>query len=395
MHHGALGIIRSGGRLGIPVFDMHGGGPVGLGRSRYNRGSITLPRGADAEQRLAALHEFSRRHGRAVLIPVDDASAMFVSDYTASLAEGFLFPHQPPGLARALASKREMHRLCLEHRIPTPAALFPETEAEISDYAGEAAFPVVVKRIDNSLWAAPDAPSVAIAQGPQELLDAFRLMRSSQSSNVMLQEYIPGTAETIWMLNGYFDSQSRCLLAFTGQKIRQSPPYRGATTLGVCRPNQTVEEITKRFMKALGYRGILDLGCRWDARDGQYKLLDVNPRIGATFRLFVARDGMDVLRALYLDLTGQAVTDDVQPDGRRWLVELLDVRSAWTYMRAGDLTMKSWLASLRGVDELAWWARDDPLPLLFQSCWLFSTAARRRVGASMRRARRLRPGVRS
>ena len=43
-------------------------------------------------------------------------------------------------------------------------------------------------------------------------------------------------------------------------------------------------------MKELGYRGILDIGYRYDARDGRYKVLDVNPRIGATFRLFVGAE---------------------------------------------------------------------------------------------------------
>ena len=33
----------------------------------------------------------------------------------------------------------------------------------------------------------------------------------------------------------------------------------------------------------------------------------MNPRIGCTFRLFAATNGMDVARALYLDLTGQPV----------------------------------------------------------------------------------------
>ena len=48
-------------------------------------------------------------------------------------------------------------------------------------------------------------------------------------------------------------------------------------------------------MKEVGYRGILDIGWRYDARDDRYKLLDVNPRLGASFRLFVGKGGMDVL----------------------------------------------------------------------------------------------------
>src|SRR5216683_4807846 len=113
--------------------------------------------------------------------------------------------------------------------------------------------------------------------------------------------------DTGWIFNGYFNRKSECLIGFTGKKIRQCPVHTGSTSLGICLANEEVENTTKRFMKSIGYRGILDIGYRYDARDGTFKVLDVNPRIGATFRLFVDANGMDVVRALYLDLTEQPV----------------------------------------------------------------------------------------
>ena len=122
------------------------------------------------------------------------------------------------------------------------------------------------------------------------------------------------------------------------------------------------------LMRAVGYRGILDIGFRFDARDGQYKLLDVNPRIGGTFRLFVGPDGTDVLRAMYLDLTGQRVPATSLCEGRRWIVEPLDLLSSLTYLRRGDITLRGWVRSLRRVREAAWFALDDPAPFL--ALWL-------------------------
>ncbi|MDP2736014.1 MAG: hypothetical protein Q8P12_07465 [bacterium] len=71
------------------------------------------------------------------------------------------------------------------------------------------------------------------------------------------------------------------------------------------------------FAKAIGYRGVLDIGFRFDHRDGLHKLLDVNPRIGSLFRLFTSDNGMDVVRALYLDLTVQPVIAGQALGGRR------------------------------------------------------------------------------
>jgi predicted ATP-grasp superfamily ATP-dependent carboligase len=123
-----------------------------------------------------------------------------------------------------------------------------------------------------------------------------------------------------------------------------------------------VEETTRRFMRAIGYTGILDIGYRYDARDGKYKLLDVNPRLGAAFRLFVADNGLDVVRALYLDMTGQAVPAGRIVPGRKWFVENYDLVASLKYARDGRLNARGWITSFRGVRESAWFAADDIRP---------------------------------
>lgn len=398
MHHGALGVMRSAGSLGIPVFyaqrEHEGDRRSPIGRSRYSRGSLPLPRDAPDDRTLEILRELAADHDGAILLAVDDASAMFVADHSDALKDVFLFPGQPSGLARALADKRAMHRLCLEHAIPTPLVAYPGSEADVHRHAAQATFPVVAKRIDASQPVAHATPNVIVANDRDELLAAYRLMEDPGLHNVMLQEHIPDTPQANWMFNGYFTGDSECLVSFTGHKLRQSPPDAGATTLGVCRSNPTVDETTRRFMRAVGYRGIVDADYRFDSRDGQHKLLDVNPRIGSSFRLFVAADGIDVLRALYLDLTGQQVPAAThQTDGRRWLVEPQDLRSSLIHVRRDELTVGEWLRSLRHIDETAWWARGDPWPFIAMAASLLTGRLQKRLcGIRALRWRRGRPG---
>ena len=77
---------------------------------------------------------------------------------------------------------------------------------------------------------------------------------------------------------------------------------------------------------------------RFDPRDGEYKVLDVNPRIGSTFRLFTGRRGIDVARALYLDFVGERFEPDEPADGRRWVVENYDLAAAAGYARSCCVT---------------------------------------------------------
>jgi D-aspartate ligase len=363
-HHTSIGITRSLGRLGVPVYGVHGDPRAPSALSRYCAGNFLWDfDGATADASLDFLASVAERvGGHPILMPTDDISAIFVEDHADRLREHFVFPSQPPGLARSLSSKKEMYAICKRLDIPTPETTFPQSRDEVLRFLETAVFPVVIKGIDARLVQQLTGGGKVIVDSAEGLLAAYERMESPERPNLLLQEYIPGGAESVWMFNGYFGDSSECLLSFTGQKIRQYPTYTGQASLGICVPNPAVEELTKTMMKRLGYRGILDIGWRYDARDGKYKLLDVNPRIGATFRLFVASNGMDVARALYFDLTGQVVPAAAARAGRRWLVENYDLAAAWKYWRDGVLTVPDWLRSFRGVEEAAWFARDDLKP---------------------------------
>ncbi len=212
-----------------------------------------------------------------------------------------------------------------------------------------------------------NARTKAIVRDPRELLASYEIMQDSDQPNVMFQEFIPGGEDANWMFNGYFNAESDCLFGLTGKKLRQYRPYAGITSLGVCLPNPAVAETTISLMKTIGYRGALDIGFRFDARDGQYKVFDINPRIGCTFRLFVSDTGMDVARALYLDLTGQKIAAGNAIHGRKWIVEDLDLASSFRYWRDGKLSAKEWARSFAGIQEGAFFALDDPGPIVSQA----------------------------
>jgi len=371
--HCGVGVLRSLGRLGVPVYCVHGDSTAPSLRSRYSR--RTFDWDIERESPRASvdyLVDVARTIGdRPILIPTEDASCLFVDEHAEALAEGYRFPQRPPGLAQALSSKERMYHLCREFGIPTPETSFPNGREDAEEFARTATFPVMMKGVDNREFQEHPGAGKMIATSREHLLSTYDQMTGGLARRaVILQEYIPGGASSVWMFNGYFDERSECVLGITGQKLRQYPPYIGQTSLGYCVENPTVQALTSRFMKAVGYTGILDIGFRYDARDGQYKLLDVNPRVGSAFRLFVARNGLDVVRALYFDLTGQQVPQASARERRKWVVENYDLVSSAKYYRDGVLRPGEWLRSFRGVEESAWFAPDDLRP--FGAMWMQS-----------------------
>ena len=363
--HGGLNIIRSLGRLGVPVYNVDPNPLAPAYFSRYCHGKFLW----DIEHRPAQesaeyLLQVREKIGKpCILIPTTDRTARLVTAQAHVLRKGFIFPKQSAELTDTLSSKMGMYQLARRHNIPTPEAVFPKSREDVLSFLDRARFPIMLKGIDGQRLWDKTGKKMFIVRSKDELLARYDAAEDLENPNLMLQEYIPGGDDSVWMFNGYFNESSECLVAFTGRKIRQSPVYTGSTSLGICLHSETVKNLTVEFMRALGYTGILDIGYRYDARDGEYKVLDANPRIGATFRLFVGQNGMDVARALYLDLTKQEVVSYPAKEGRKWVVEDLDLVSCYRYHRDGKLTFKQWISSFRGVEEAAFLSSDDPLPV--------------------------------
>ncbi len=360
----ALAVTRSAGRLGIPVFSVCHDARDPATRSRYAAGDLALSSTAPEGEWVDALIEMRPQLGRAILLPIDDLAAVTVNDHQDRLVQHYAMPLAPPGIQRRLASKRELWRVCQELDVPTPRSTFPADEAQLREQAAEHGYPLVVKRTER--WLAPRdqaAPSVYIAHSLEQLLAAYARMESDVAPQVMLQEYIPGGSDAVWTFNGYAGDGGECLCAFTGRRLRQQGPRTGETTLGICAANPTVDALGRRLLRQLDYRGIVDIGFHYDRRDGLYKLFDVNPRLGSSFRMFAADNGIDVVRAMHLDLTGRPVPESKVTDGRKWIDERGDLATSIKLTRERALGLRSWARSLKGLDEAAWWARDDPVPL--------------------------------
>ncbi|MEV7594144.1 ATP-grasp domain-containing protein [Streptomyces sp. NPDC089922] len=387
-HHGTLGAVRSLGRKGVEVHAVveAGGGPVV--RSRYLRAVHAGPAGGldpeAPEALLECLTGVSERIGRpAVLIAMDDLSAIAVSRIAPALRERFRIPHQPDNLPARVADKAELSRLCSRWDVPHPETVVPASGAEAAEAAWRLGPPVVAKW--SRPWLLPAGAdglrSTTLVRTPAEARRLYE--RSAEAgSRLLLQRFLPAGPDTDWFFHGAFARGGRPLLAGSGRKELSWPVRTGLTAVGRWLPDPAVEEAALRLAERLGYQGILDLDFRRDER-GVFRLVDFNPRPGAQFRLFADAAGLDVVRATYLDLTGQQVPQPSGGPGRVFVAENYALLAA---VRGGALprgraagpartgparTAGTGAASPavrpgagRGRVETAWFAADDPGPFV-------------------------------
>jgi len=370
-HHGGLGVIRSLGRAGVDVYGVHEDPLAPASRSRYLTDRVVWRPDPDRPERvLAGLARIAHRIGRrSVLIPTDDAGAILLAEHGATLRQWYAFADPPAALPRRLAGKASLAALCRDLALPTVESIETADPVVAQRFAERVGYPVVAKlalpwRDTGGLRSTTMVPD-------RRTLDRVFAV----GVPLLVQEYVPGTD---WFFHGYCDAGSVCRPAFTGRKHRSYPPHAGLTSLGECVPDAALGAAMVTLLARLRYRGIVDCDLRRDARDGRFRLLDCNPRIGAQFRLFETTDGVDVARAAHLDLTGRPVPDGDPIAGRRYVVENYDLLAAAGYLRRGELDARGWLRSLRGVDETAWFARDDLVPfglMCLRTAW---RAVRRR-----------------
>ncbi len=390
VHSGGVGVIRTLGRVGVPVYAITEPGLTPAAASRYLAGRFIwrVTGHEDHRQLVAGMCEIGEVIGKPVVaVPADDEAAVLIAEYQSELSDHFLIPPVTPGLPRKLASKTGLFELCVEHGVPAPASVTPRTSAEAAAFAATATFPVVIKNAE--VWERrqrPVVPGTTVVRSERELLDLIdKAARSpagsaggSRSPGAILQEYIPPEHGQDWFVHLYCDANSTCRVLFTGLKVRSWPPGAGVTACAYSILNPVVAAVAERFCARIGYIGIADLDLRLDLRDGQYKLVDFNPRAGNQFRLFETQAGIDVVRAQHLDLTGRPIPPSPQVTGRRIIVEHADVPARIAYRRRPGLRRQaSSVKPGHTSTEYAWLATDDPFPFWVMTRHVAGAAARR------------------
>ncbi|MEU6662516.1 ATP-grasp domain-containing protein [Streptomyces sp. NPDC046821] len=369
-HHGTLGAVRSLGRAGVDVHVVAASERSPVRRSRFLSGAHPPP-GPDAPP--AEVGAVLRRvaaqvAGPAVLIPMDDAGAVAVSRLRAELLTRYLLPDQPAGLAERVADKARLPEVCAAAGISHPATVTPESPEEARSAVRELGLPVVAKW--SRPWLVPPGTGLRSTRVLHSADEAAALYERTgeAGSRLLLQAYLPASAGGDWFFHGHVDRRGVLRGGGAGRKQRSWPRGAGLTTVGRWVPNPDLEALVDRLVTTLGYRGILDADFRVDPRTGRYCLLDLNPRPGAQFRLFADDAGLDVVRALHLDLTYRRPPAPRTVPGRMFVVENYAPFSALRGARAGR--------------ELAWYSRDDPGPgLAMAGLWCRHVAGRLWRGA--------------
>jgi len=373
----ALGVVRSLGRRGIPVWVINQGGHLVAAASRYVRRRLPWPAGDERGKLdfLLALCATHRLNGW-MLIPTDDYTVGLASVHHEALANAYQLTVPAWEKLRWACDKRLLHQLAGKLQVHQPWTACPSNREELESL--DCPFPVILKpavRLEPSSLAIPKA---WLAEDRASLLTRYEEASALLSpENLIIQEIVPGGGEAQFSYAALC-KDGRSLASVVARRTRQFPRDFGQFSTYV----ETVDapeiiEPAERLLAALRLTGLVEVEFKQDPRNRQFKVLDINPRVWGWHTLS-RRAGVDFPYLLWLLARGEPVPHLRGRAGERWVHMSADLRMAIEEMLAGRLSLRSYLHSLRGPRESAIFSWDDPMPGLLDLP-LFAYAAGKRL----------------
>jgi D-aspartate ligase len=309
-----LAAIRSLGRAGVRVLAVdHRPSALGF-RSRYAE-RFVCPDPRSNETRFVA---FVRALGEVVVFPTHDEALNAIGRHADDLP--VLAPFPAWDVLERVQSKRVQLEQAEAEGIAIPLTHFPASAAEARTASEELGLPVLVKPEHPVGFKQRFRRQAFRCETASDVEDAYR---RAEEFAPMVQEFIPGGDDTLYTVGSYLAADGRALGVFCGRKLRQTPRGIGTCRVGEAVWVETVVDDALALLRAYGYHGLSQVEFKRDARDGRYKLMEINPRLWQWHGLASAC-GVDLPRIAYADLVGETPPGgSMDGFGKRWAITLL------------------------------------------------------------------------
>jgi len=373
-----LGVMRLLHRSGTPFWVVGDGGDL-AGRSRWFRPAPPSQSGADPAKDLPGFLG-GLPIDRAVLLPCSDAWVERVAQVADRIGPRFVASVPSPAVLERLVDKWHLAEELKALSLPHPRTVAIDASQDPEQVPAEVLAGAFVKPRDSLNFFARFGVKAFRIASRADLKDALGRVAGT-GLEVQLQEYVPGPPTSHYFVDGFIDRQGTLAGAQARRRLRMYPPDFGNSTSFAGVPLADVApavETVTRLLSHLHYRGVFSAEFKRDARDGVFRLIEVNTRPW-WYVEFAGRGGMDVTAMAVQDALGEPVTPSLGTGvGRHSVYPYYDYFACREGVRAGTLTPAAWLASwLTSEQPVFRWS--DPWPALAATAAILAGRLKRLV----------------
>nr|WP_106781194.1 ATP-grasp domain-containing protein [Lysinibacillus timonensis] len=229
----------------------------------------------------------------------DDYAKLIIKNKTA-LQQYFTVPYIDESLMDKILLKENFYKMCEKYNFKYPGT----TTVTAENYEGFTPpfeYPIILKASNSvAYWACefPGKKKVFIAHDAEEKSAILKAIYSSSYQDTMIvQEFIPGDDSYMRVLNAYVGKDGKVKLMCLGNPILEehSPEGIGSYAAIITTYDEKLMDKVRFFLEDIGYTGFANFDMKYDARDGEYKLFEINLRNGRS-SYFVTAAGYNIMK---------------------------------------------------------------------------------------------------
>jgi D-aspartate ligase len=361
-HTMALGVVRSLGRAGVRSVVVRYRDDDFAHGSRHVASAVRAPHPEEDEAGfLAVIERLGPRFEGSPLIPASDETLVVAARHKTRLGRWFRVAAPDDAIAERIIHKEHTYALADELGIPAPRTQLIATEGDLERHRDRFSFPCLAKPSQSHLYQDHFGRKMVRVETMDELVVAWR-EAAELGFEMLLQELIPGDDRQGVNYNSY-RVPGHPPVEFTAAKIRLTPRSFGPPSVVVSRHLPELIPPARTLLDALGLEGYSCVEFKRDARDGVFKLMEVNGRFNLS-SLLMLRCGINFPALAYRHLVHDEVPAPVdQPEGIHWIDGTKDVAYAIPELIRRPGRLSDFVGPYREPHVFAVWDRSDPRPL--------------------------------
>ncbi|MGM9950931.1 MAG: ATP-grasp domain-containing protein [Lysinibacillus sp.] len=265
-----------------------------------------------------------------LLLACGDDYAKLIIKNKPALQQWFTVPYIDESLMDQILLKENFYKMCEKYQFKYPGTTTVTAE-DYESFVPPFDYPIILKASNSvEYWACkfPGKKKVFIAHDEEEKTAILKAIYSSTYQDTMIvQEFIPGDDSYMRVLNAYVGKDGKVKLMCLGNPILEehSPEGIGSYAAIVTTYDKQLMDQVRFFLEDIGYTGFANFDMKYDVRDKQYKLFEINLRNGRS-SYYVTAAGYNLMKY---------VADD----------HMLDIKQSLTYADNEHL----WMIIPKGV----------------------------------------------
>ncbi len=297
-----IGVIHALSDTGVDMIAVERNWPPLLGRfSRFPKLRVCYRphRGESLTETLLQLAD--RFDGTGVLFPSTDNDLEALIADRERLSARFHVPAAAP-IGMQIFDKNWQYEMAERAGVPTPRHVRFRAGAAV-DFAA-LRFPLILKPSSRAVVSGKAAFRLRVLSAAAEVSAALEeIARDYPARPFQLAEDIPGAPDQLYSIGTYSDRSGKVVRWYSGRKVSQYPYAHGTVSIAetISVPPELVR-LVEALLNGIGFHGISEVELKFDARDRQFKLIEINGRSWLFIKLATS-SGVNLPLIQYYDVT--------------------------------------------------------------------------------------------